>query len=294
MVRYLVTSGNSNVGFEVIRSLAALGEKDIVAGARDVEKSKKELIEAGAREVVHLDLYKTETIEKALAGVDRALLVAGSPSGGGIEDIVLWAQNFAKAAKASHVKLVARISGGTADPNGQGAARLQGLADLELRNSGIDWVTFGPNFFFSNFLQAKASIKYGEHIGASGEGRTAYIAVEDIADVTAAVLTHPEKHGTKKHIVLTGGAAVTDGEIIKSISDAINKPVKFTSVAPEAYTAKLIGYGMSKGLADFLTTLEVVRLNSWSAGTTQEVEKILGRKPMTHQEWAKKHRDDFN
>jgi len=294
MVRYLITSGNSTVGSQVLRSLAALGEKDIVVGTRDVEKSKKDLLAAGASEVVHIDLYKIETLEKALAGVERALLVAGAPTGG-VDDTILWAQNFAKAAKASpSVKLVARISGGTSDPNGQGAARLQGLSDLELKNTGLDWVTFGPNFFMTNFLRSKDSIKRGEVLGAAGEGRTAYVAIEDIADVTAAVLTHPEKHGTKRHILISGGAAVTDGEFVKAISEAINKPVKYTSLAPEAYTAALVGFGVPKGTAEFLTMLEVIRLKSWAGHVSQEVEKILGRKPMTLQEWAKKHRDQFN
>jgi len=293
-VRILITSGNSTVGNEVLHSLVALGEKDIVVGTRDVEKSKANLLAAGAREVVHLDLYKTETIQKAMTGVDRALLVAGSPSGK-VEDMILWAQNFVKAAKATpSVKLVARISGGSADPNGQGASKLQGLADLELKNSGLDWVAFGPNFFMTNFEEAKDSIKAGEHFGAAGEGRTAFIAVEDIADVTAAVLTHPEKHGTKRLITLSGGAAVTDGDMVKAISDAIGKPVKYTSLSPEAYSARMLGYGLPKPLVDFLTQLEVIRLNSWAASISPEVEKILGRKPMTPQAWAQKHKKVFS
>jgi len=293
-VRYLITSGNSNVGDHVIRALVALGEKDIVAGTRDVEKSKAQLLAAGAREVVHIDLYKAETLQSAMAGVDRALLVAGGPSGGA-DDYIVWAQNFVKAAKATpSVKLLARISGGSSDPNGQGAARIQGLSDQELKNSGIDWVTFGPNFFMSNFLRSKDSIKRGEVVGAAGEGKTAYIAVEDIGDAAAAVLAHPEKHGTKRHILLSGSAAITDGEFVAAIGEALGKPIKYTSLAPEAFTARLVSVGVPKSTADFITMLEVTRLNSRASMVSQEVEKILGRKPMTHQEWAKKHVADFS
>jgi len=154
-VRYLITSGNSAVGLSVIKALAALGEKNIVAGARDVEKSRAHLQAAGASEVVHLDLYNVDSLKAAFKGVERALLVAGNPTGGP-DDLALWAKNFAAAAKATpSVKLIARISAGGADINGQGVAKLQGLADNELRVSGIPWVTSGPNFFFDELFPSK-------------------------------------------------------------------------------------------------------------------------------------------
>jgi uncharacterized protein YbjT (DUF2867 family) len=71
MVRYLITSGNSAVGKSVIKALVALGEKDIVAGARDVEKSRAELNAAGASEVVHLDLYNVDSLKAAFKGTTK-------------------------------------------------------------------------------------------------------------------------------------------------------------------------------------------------------------------------------
>jgi len=130
-------------------------------------------------------------------------------------------------------------------------------------------------------------------VGAAGEGRTGYIAEEDVADVTAALLTQPEKHGVNKHYAFSGPATVTDGEVIKAVSDALGKPVKYTSIAPEAFKARLVGFGLPPPVADFLTLLETVRLNSIAGHVTDSVEKVLGRKPLSAAEWAKRHVKDF-
>lgn len=81
MVKYFITSGNSKTGNATIRALKALGENDIVAGARyfnfflyfifvfsnskhisvlsrDPIKSAKKLKEDGASEVVEFDFTK--------------------------------------------------------------------------------------------------------------------------------------------------------------------------------------------------------------------------------------------
>jgi len=293
-VRYLITSGNSKIGLEVLKALRALGETDVVVGTRNVEKSKAELTAAGGRDVIQIDLYDVASIKAAMKDVERALLVAGNPTGGS-NDYIQWAKNFVEAAKASpSLKLIARMSGAGSNPNGEDdVERIQGLSDQELKMSGIPYFTVGPSFFFTNFFGQKKGIQYGQVIGAAGEGRTCYIAAEDIGAVAAVLLRNPEKHELGKNYVITGPEAITDAEVVAAIGEVLGKSVSYNNLTPEAFTERMKGYGIPPRVAEFMTSLEVYRLNNHAAKKTNVVEELTGRKPMSAKEWANIHKNAF-
>jgi len=72
MVKYLITSF-SNTGAAALKSLLALGEKDVIVGARNVKESSAKILAAGAKRVVELDLEKPETLVTALKGDEASV-----------------------------------------------------------------------------------------------------------------------------------------------------------------------------------------------------------------------------
>jgi len=250
------------------------------------------LLALGATEVVHLDFDKPETFDPAIATADRILFVHGIAEP--FEKAIDWAKSFAEASKShvDKVQFVSRISGASSDPNATGVSQLQGVSDKALRDTGIKFASVGPNFFFENWFGNKDSIKAGTVHGAAGEGTTAYVAVQDIGNVAAAVLNNPEPY-VGQHIVVTGPAAITDGHVAQQIGKAIGKEVTYVNHTPEEFAKLLQSFGLSETQAASFSNLEVVKLNNWAAHVTNSVETITGKPATSIEEWSKENASFF-
>jgi len=293
MVRILITSGNSKIGFRALQALAALGEKDVVVGARDVAASEKKLKAAGAKDVVYVDLAKKESLAAAFKGVERAVLVAGSP--GPNESLELYAKNFVDAAKAAGtVNFITRVSALGANPQGQGVSVSQGRADALLRVSGLNYVIFEPTFFMSNpLVNSKQSFQSGQHMTGAGQGRTAWVAPEDIGAVVGTVLSNPLKTKINAGLPITGPAAITDDEMIGAIAKALGKEVKINHVSLDEQEKVLQGYGLPPFVVSLIRQLDTIRLNNWAAGVVDTVALMTGRPAQSAQEWAQEHAKEY-
>jgi len=71
----LVTGATGTVGSEVVKQLAATGQR-VRALVRDPKKAERF---PKAVEVVHGDLEKPETLAPAFAGVDKAFVLSAGP-----------------------------------------------------------------------------------------------------------------------------------------------------------------------------------------------------------------------
>jgi len=295
MVRILITSGNSNTGFNTLKALKALGETDIVVGARDVSKSEKKLKEAGASQVVELDLAKPETLLRAFQGVERALLVSGMPTGAH-ESFQLFAKNFADAAKATPtVNFIARVSGLGSNPNGNGVARIQGLSDALIKTAGINWVTFQPSFFMDNMFGNKFDILRGEFHNASGDGKVGFVAPVDVGAVIAHVMANPTKTRVNAELPITGPVAISDADFSSLIAKELG--IKSFSIKPltlEEFEQRLYSFGLADAVVQVYKTLTWVKLNGYANVVTDAVEKITGRPAITPAQWVQENALGFS
>jgi len=290
-VKYLITSGNAKTGRATLEGLKALGEKDIVVGARDPAKSEAELKAAGASHVVELDLDKPDTIAKALVGVERVFIVAATNSA---EQNIARTKSVTELATkpGSTVKVLSRLSGASQDENSPfPLPKSHGVAARILKESGLVWFSVGPNFFFENWLQQANAVKSGTVYGAAGEGKVGYIAVSDIGAAAAAALTNPDKFNGK-HIPISGPASVTDTEVTAAISAAIGKPVKYVNLTPDQFKKGLLDHHLPPPLAEMLTSLEGLKA-SGHVGAVGDFKGVVGRDPIDVKTWAEQHKNAF-
>jgi NAD(P)H dehydrogenase (quinone) len=288
MTKYLITSGNSKVGKATIHALKALGEANIVVGARDPVKSEVELKKVGASSVVELDFNKPETVAKAMEGVDRVLIVHGPPPS--VPDFVKWSTTVADAAKhpGSTVKVLGKIAGFFSDSQSNIAiAKTHGQVFDILKNTGLQYFAIGPMFFFENWLQQKNSIHSGAVNGASNGAKVGYIAVDDIAAAAAVALKNPGKY-TGRHLPIVA-QFVTEQEILKEITDATGIPATYNDLSSDAYHALLKQYGLPDDVVDLLTILEKLKASGGALASAPNdlLKEIIGREPLTAHAWVR-------
>jgi len=285
-MKILVTGSTGTNGRKLVKLLVK-GGATVVAAVRDPAKGQ-DLKDAGAHLVV-MDWTKPETVEAAFHGIDRVFIL--TPMVFNIADDVRLA---VKAAKTHGVKFLLKFSSAGADPTSSvHLAREHGLAENAIKESGIHWAILQPNFFHDNWINFQGqAVKSGVVYGSAGDGKTSYIAVDDICAVAAKILLHPEHHYGKSYL-LTGNQALSSNEVVSIIGKHIGKEVKYVDVGDENLKKTLLGYGLPEWMADDFVYLEVVKRNNWSALTSPVVKELLGKDPISFDEWAKAHADGW-
>ena len=280
---FLITGATGQIGSRVVNRLILCGERPRVF-VRDAEKAHTRF---GDRVDIFVgDLSRPESLQPAIAGVDSLLLINTGA------EIPRRDQAAAYQAKMAGVTHLVKLSGlSAAEQIAIGAWHAQGEAAI--RACGIPYTFLRPAGFMSNALEWARSIKSEGVVRAcTGEGRVAYIHPDDVADAAAKVLISREHKGASLEI--TGPKALSYAEMTECISAAIRIPLRFESISDELARQRLVALGVPRIEAE-----EIVGL--WSAiragrlnVVTDNVEFILGRKPITFEHWARENMTIFS
>jgi uncharacterized protein YbjT (DUF2867 family) len=119
-------------------------------------------------------------------------------------------------------------------------------------------------------------------------GRFAPIAAEDQGVVIAAILADPTPHAGKTY-TLTGPTEVTPLEIAEIVSQVLGKPVRYENISGEQWVREVTGQDIPF-LAQHIQAIAEMHRDGLMAGTTDTVEKIIGRPPLTLAQFVEKHR----
>jgi len=122
---------------------------------------------------------------------------------------------------------------------------LQNLGD------GVQGTAVRAGAFAQNLLAQAGEVRAASTLThAFGEGRVAFVDVDDVGEAIAAVLMEgPAVHGGRAY-ELTGPAAVTVAECAAALSDVLGRPVAAVDQAPEERAKALVGSGVPAWFAD--------------------------------------------
>lgn len=273
----LVTGANGTVGRATVAALIEQG-LTVRAGVRDLAKGAS-LAALGATPV-QLDLDAPDTLAAAFAGVDRLFLLTPFT-----EDPRPHVARALDAAKAAGVGFVLRMSAlGAAEDAPFALSRMHAANEQQVRNSGLAWAVIQPSFFMDNPVkyQGAAIAHTGAFYGAS-DGAAAWISSLDIGAAAAAILAQPEAHGGQTYL-LTGDEVLTEAQLAAQLAEAAGRPVAYVNVGPAALRASLDDQGTPGWQAQALLDLETVKANGWAAQTSDVVQRLTGRAPLSYRE----------
>jgi uncharacterized protein YbjT (DUF2867 family) len=279
---YLITGATGEIGTRVVHGLLARGERPRVF-VRDAEKARARY---GERvDIIVGDLGDAGSLRAALRGVEKLFLINSGP------EIVSRDKAAAEAAKAEGVKHLVKLSSMDAQQQiGTGAWHARG--ESAIRESGVAFTFVQPTGFMSNALWWATSIKAeGVVRSATGDGKIPFIHSDDIAGVSIAALTTREHDG--EALAITGPEALSYGEMVAKIAAAIGKPIRFQAISEEQERDKMREYGDSlEVVAAHLSIYRGIR-EGRLACVTDEVEGVLGRKPVTFDQWIQENVEAF-
>lgn len=238
-----VTGATGQLGRLVIDELVTkVPAEQIVAIARNADKAEP-LNQLGV--VVRIANYDTpRTLDKALQGVEKLLLISGSEVG------KRTPQHFAviSAAKKAGVNLLAYTSLLRAHQARMSLSVEHVATEMAIQDSAIPSVLLRNSWYIENYTANLASaLQTGVILGAAGQGRIAAATRADYAAAAVAVLTTPG-HGDKVY-ELGGDEPFTMEEFAAEVSKQSGQNVRYQDMPVEEYANTLRSFGLPPQLA---------------------------------------------
>ncbi|AKU92465.1 SDR family oxidoreductase [Vulgatibacter incomptus] len=244
-MKILISGATGNVGSELAKALVRKGVpfRAMVRG----DEGSCSLRSLPGVEVVSGDFDDSESMARALRGVERAFLLSPSTERAEARQLA-----FVEAAKRSGVLHVVKLSQWAADAASPVRfLRYHAAVEAALRASGMAFTVLRPNLFMQGLLGFRRSIaSEGRFFAAAGDARISLIDVRDIAALAAEVLTGAGHEG--KIYQLTGPEAMTHAEIAAQLSTALGRAITFVDVPSEAMRGALAGAGIPPWQVDGL------------------------------------------
>jgi uncharacterized protein YbjT (DUF2867 family) len=250
---------------------------------RDAAKAK---IRFGDRvDIFTGDLADSARMRTALERVDSLFLLNSGPQ---IPVLDALAAAAAKDAGMGHIVKLSSID--VEQHLAIGAWHEQGEAAIRL--SGIPFTFVQPTGFMSNLLAWAPSIKAERVVRTStGDGRRAFIHSDDIAAVVERALVTRNYLG--ESLAITGPEALTFAEAATKIGTAIGEAVGFQAITDEDASRRFAATGESAEVTEAHAALWRAIREGRLAMMTEEVQRVLGREPISLDAWAKENMAAF-
>ncbi|WMI64756.1 SDR family oxidoreductase [Aestuariibaculum sp. YM273] len=263
-----ITGATGQLGTLVVEQLKKRGFSDnLVALVRSTEKAKALGIEA--RE---FDYNNSESLEKALIGIDRLVFISANEIG----QRARQHKNVIDAAKKSNVNWVAYTSLLRADSSTLNLAGEHLATEQELKNSGVNHTILRNGWYSENYTASVPSaIENGAFIGSAGDGKISSAARLDYAEALAIVITNEEHKG--KVFELAGDESYTLTELASEISNQTGKNIPYNNLPEEAYAGILLQVGLPEGLAKGLASWDVSASKGDLFDDNHQLSTLLGR-----------------
>jgi uncharacterized protein YbjT (DUF2867 family) len=186
---------------------------------------------------------------------------------------------FTQQAAAQGVARVVLLSG-RGEPEAEAAERL-------VQDGPLPWTILRCSWFAQNFSENfLLDPVLGGEVALPVDGVTEpFVDCDDIAEVATEALLD-DRHAGQLY-ELTGPRLLTFGDAIREIARAAKRPIRFTAIPLEEFTAGLAAAGLSRDEVSLVSYLFATVLDGRNSSLTNGVEQALGRPPRDFADYAR-------
>lgn len=268
----LVTGASGHLGGHVVNALLERGvpASDIVAGVRTPDKAAP-LVDLGVR-VAPLNYAEPATIDAALEGVDRVLLISGSEVGTRLAGHL----NVIEAAKKAGVEKFVYTSAPKVTSADYALGAEHRATEEAIAAAGLPAVILRNNWYHENYTQdVLGAAESGVIAAAAGEGRVASASRRDYAEAAAVALTEDGHVG--RVYELAGDVAWTYDELAAAASEVLDRDVAYVSLSAADKQAQLEQFGLPTDVAQFVVGIDLAIADGVLADTDGTLARLIGR-----------------
>jgi uncharacterized protein YbjT (DUF2867 family) len=285
----LVTGAAGRSGQHVIAELAVrhVRARALVRGSEQVAG----LASFPTIDAVVGDMLVPHTLETALAGVDRVLMISSAGP------LLLETQcTFVDAAKKAGVRHVIKFSGAESgdgfDSENFRSTRNHEQAQRYLEGSGIGWTHLRPSQFMEDYLPgAPTGVRAGLLALPLGDTELAPIALNDVAKIAVELLLTEGHEG--RSYEMTGPESLSMDGIASLISDATGVSVKYLDVPPHVKLREWLDMGFPSPRAEAFGQLMAERRAHPRSSVKLDTHRLFAVEPTPFSGFAHRNADRF-
>ncbi|CAN7291049.1 SDR family oxidoreductase [Pseudoxanthomonas sp. LjRoot143] len=280
----LVTGASGQLGGAVVRHLLdtlQFPAERLIATSRNPDA----LSDVAARGVTvrTADFDQPGTLATAFEGADRLLLVSTDAL---MEPGKRLTQHrtAVQAAVEAGVPHVVYTSLPSADISHVSFAPDHWGTEQALSASPLTWTVLRNGWYFENLAYTlPGALASGEWASASGDGRIAYIARDDLARAAAAALASGDT--TNRILTLTGAQAHSARDIAARVAALTGKPLSVVDITPAQQIEGLRAHGFPPVLADVFASFDVATAAGDLGEVTDDYVRLTGQSPTALDAW---------
>lgn len=288
--RILVTGANGHLGRRVVELLLNSAEISVTAVSRHPEKIY-DLAARGAQ-IGKADFVDPTSLDTVFTGVDRLLIISTDALGepGQRQKQHKAAVDAAIKARVKHIVYTSMVN---PDPGSPIPFAKDHLAtEQAIEDSGIPFTILRVNWYSEFFFfSLPSALRFGRWLTSAGDGRTAYVAREDVARAAAGALRAAEMKN--EHFDITGPQALTPAEVVELANRVFGSNIVLNSVSDEALAEKLSAAGTPRPLAELIVAMERNSREGKVSTVSDAVERLTGKPPCSLIEFFIKYRLDL-
>lgn len=286
MEKILVLGGTGNIGFPLIKELSKNNNVEIIAGAHHPETETSQFENMQNVTAVKFDFLDSTTFANALAAVDRVFFVRPPQLSKPKEDMF----PFLDQVKAHKVKQLVFVSLIGVEKNPMTPHHKIEKRILELK---IPHTFIRPSFFMQNLNTTHLADIRDHHTLyiPAGHSKTSFIDTRDIAAVGAKCLLS-DKY-LNQDLEITGDKALSYDEIAVIMSKILKTTITYSKPSLLAFRKTMLARGVKKDYVNVMVMLYLITQLGNTNKTTSTIEKVLGRKATSFEQYVKDYQDVF-
>jgi uncharacterized protein YbjT (DUF2867 family) len=274
----VVVGATGNVGRHVTAQLAAAGVPTR-ATSRDPDTAR-DMLPDGV-EIVAVEIADSNSLDRALAGADRAFLVTGGTA-------TRLEHNVLAAARRAGVRHVVRLSGSfLVGPDATVAFdQWHHQAEQDLEKSGLAFTHLRPSYFMQNVLVQGAS---GTLALPFADQAVNLVDTRDIAAVAAAALIGDGHEG--RTYPITGPEALTFSQVAEKLTATTGRSFTYQPVTRQHFEKTLLSWRLPAPIAAALALeYDIIGRGHQAFATVSDTgPRVTGRPATTFDQFARDH-----
>lgn len=267
-----VTGAAGQLGRLVVAELSRrVGPENVVAIVRDPSRSR-DLFPAGVT-LRQGDYDQPETLDSALVGADRLLLISSNAIGARVPQH----RNVIEAAKKVGVKRLVYTSVLRADSMPLPLAEEHRQTEALIAQSGIAHTLLRNGWYTENYTASiPTALEHGALIGSAGQGRISSATRADYAEAAAIALLD-DAAPARAVYELAGDASYSLTDFAAELSRQTGRTIPYVDMPEAQYRGALLGAGLPEPIADLLAGADTAVSKGALFDDGKALSTLLGR-----------------
>lgn len=281
----LITGATGHFGRLTIKYLLekSVRKSEITALVR-TQESANSFKEMGINYVIG-DYNDYTSLINAFSGIEKLLFISGND----IINRTTQHQNVVNAAKEAGVKYIVYTSFQRKNETETSPLWIVAQSHIQtekwIKESGIDYtilknnlyLDFLPGFIGENVLESNTIFVPAEN------GKLSAVLREDMAEAVSNILS--TENFKEKEYDFTNSKAITYQEIAYVISGVTGKKINYISPSADEYAKTLSQFGLPEEVIGIFSSFAVAQAQNELDKESSDLEELLGRKPLSIQEY---------